>query len=215
MLLGGLAVALTVFHCTSNLEPYSPGVIIIISISNSTIRYTILLLPTLIQALPLINSAHGTYIHMINLKLNAIDSIWYSILWHQMGRSNNCSDMYNMHLIILLNSLDECINTSRPTMQCLYWVSNTTVHSWAGGCNIHFWVFLHHSEKSILFFHLPGALENGGSELVESSWSKIQEKKKVQLGRHYWGHILYTGPRWYKILAWSLGWHWDILPCNC
>jgi len=52
-LLGVWATSLRRFRCISNLEPYSPRVIIITSISNSTVPLTLFLLHTLIQALPL------------------------------------------------------------------------------------------------------------------------------------------------------------------
>jgi len=44
-LLGVLAASPSVFWCTSNLEPYSPGAIIIMFISNSTIQLTIFCTP--------------------------------------------------------------------------------------------------------------------------------------------------------------------------
>jgi len=44
-LLGVLAASLRVFRCTSKLEPYSLGVIIIMFISNSTIQLTIFCTP--------------------------------------------------------------------------------------------------------------------------------------------------------------------------
>ena len=46
-LLGVLAASPRVFRCTSNMEPYSPGVIIILFISNSTIQLTIFCTPWL------------------------------------------------------------------------------------------------------------------------------------------------------------------------
>jgi len=50
-LLGVLAESQRLFRCILNLEPYSPGVIIKMFISNSTIQLSIFLLHTLIQAL--------------------------------------------------------------------------------------------------------------------------------------------------------------------
>jgi hypothetical protein len=50
--------------------------------------------------------------------------------------------------------------------------------------------------------------------LVEFSWSIIQQKMELCLGRCYWVHCLYIGPRCHEIQAWSLGSHRYILPCN-
>jgi len=64
--------------------------------------------------------------------------------------------------------------------------------------------------RSIMLSRLAGTSEIGGSELVESSWSIIQEKKEFVLGRCYRGHSLHfacTGPRCDELPAWSLGWH--------
>jgi len=66
----------------------------------------------------------------------------------------------------------------------------------------------------ILIFRRADAPEIGGSDSVESSWSIIQKKKELSLGRCYWGYCLYIGPRCYEIQAWSLGWHLYILPYN-
>jgi len=70
---------------------------------------------------------------------------------------------------------------------------------------------------SIMHSRLPGSPEIGGSDSVESSWSIIQERKELILGRCYQGHSLhfaYTGPSCYELEAWSLDWHWYILCCN-
>ena len=72
-------------------------------------------------------------------------------------------------------------------------------------------------KRSILLCRRAGAPEIGGSDWVESSWSIIQEKREFVLRRCYRSHSLhfaYTGPRCYELQAWSLGWHWYILPCN-
>jgi len=72
-------------------------------------------------------------------------------------------------------------------------------------------------KRSILICRLTGTPEIGGSDSGESSWCIIQEKKELILGRCYRRHSLhfaYTGPRCYDLQAWSLCWHWYILPCN-
>jgi len=73
---------------------------------------------------------------MLDWKPWAIESMWCSIVQHYICQSNNCSNMYNVPLITLFDIPDDCINTSRPTMQLLYLVGNTTGYCWAGGCII-------------------------------------------------------------------------------
>ena len=73
------------------------------------------------------------------------------------------------------------------------------------------------SKRLIVHCRLAGTPEIGGSDLVESSWSIIQELKDFVLRRCYRGHSLhfgYTAPRCYELQAWSLGWNCYILPCN-
>jgi hypothetical protein len=60
-------------------------------------------------------------------------------------------------------------------------------------------------KRLIMLSWLADATEIGGSDSVESSWSIVQEKKELVLGRCYQGHSLhfeYTGPRCYEIQAW-------------
>jgi len=57
--------------------------------------------------------------------------------------SSNVSDSYTMHVIILLDNLDAPSTQSAQQCWSLYFVGLTTSYSWAWGCNIHCWVFLH------------------------------------------------------------------------
>ena len=53
---------------------------------------------------------------MIIDKPYAIDAARRSILLHQLRRSNNCSNRYNMYHIRLFDNPDEPVNTISPTM---------------------------------------------------------------------------------------------------
>jgi hypothetical protein len=53
-----------------------------------------------------------------------------------------------------------------------------------------------------MFSQLASTPEIGGSDLVESSRSILQEYKQFDLDRYYQGHslyIAYTGPRCYEL----------------
>ena len=69
-------------------------------------------------------------------------------------------------------------------------------------------------KPSISFFLQAGSPEIGTSDSVESSWTIIQKQKEHGLGRCYRGLSPYIGRRCDEIPAWSVSWHWYILPCN-
>jgi len=117
--------------------------------------------------------------------------------------------------------LSVCLTTQmNPSTQLaqpwglLYFVGITTAYSWASGSNIHSSVFLHLREKVAIVFpagrrSLNRMIEFGGVQLMYNTGKEGTSPWKV-----YRGHFPYIGPRFYKIQAWSLGWHWYILPCN-
>ena len=123
-------------------------------------------------------------------------------------------------ICILFVCLTTRMNPSTESAQpwrSLYFVGITTTYSWALGRNTHCWVILHLLEMVDIAFPAGRRSWNWRICSVESSWSIIQENKEFDLGRCYRGHSLhfaYTGPRCYELQAWSLGWHWYILPCN-
>jgi len=106
--------------------------------------------------------------------------------------------------------------STRSAQLCrsLYYVRITSTYSWAWGCNIHWGVFVHLIEKFDIIFPAGRCSWKCRIWLGEIKKSWIQEKKDHGVGWCYRGHCPYIGPRCYEILAWSLGWHWYILPCN-
>jgi len=53
---------------------------------------------------------------MVIYKRYAIDSIWCSILSHQLCRPNSFSIRHNQHLLSLFDNLNESVNTISPTI---------------------------------------------------------------------------------------------------
>jgi len=89
---------------------------------------------------------------MTMYKPYAIDSIWWSILSHQVCRSNNCSNRYNLHHISLFGNPDEPINTISQPCRLLYFDWITTAYSWGWGHYFHWWDFLQCWEKVAIMF---------------------------------------------------------------
>jgi len=89
---------------------------------------------------------------MIIYKPYAVDSIWCSILSHQM-----CPTTISLTgtICILSVCLTTRINPSTQSAQpcgSLYFVGITTAYSWTWGRNIHCWDFLHRLEKVDMVF---------------------------------------------------------------
>jgi len=123
-------------------------------------------------------------------------------------------------ICILFGCLITRMNLSTQSTQpwrSLYLVGITTAYSWAWGRNTHHWVVWHLLEKVNNAFPAGRRSRNWrmwfGGVLLKYNTGK----EEFVLGRCYQGHSLhfvYIGPRCYELQAWSLGWHWYILPCN-
>jgi len=120
-------------------------------------------------------------------------------------------------LFVYLTTRMNPLTQSDQPWRSLYFVGITTTYSWAWGHNSHCWVFLHLLVKDNNAYPAGRCSWNWRIWVVEFSWSMIQGMKKFILGRCYRDyslHFAYTGPRCYELQAWSLSWHWYILPCN-
>jgi len=213
--LGVLAVSPRLFRCTLNLEAYSPEVIFIMFKSNSTIRVTIFLLHTLIQACKF-NIQSSRYLNPqdylqgirywfhemqhclapnvpVQQLLRQVQYAFYHSVW-QPGWTHQHNQPNHADLCTLLESPPHIV-----VLQDVISIDQSSCTS---------------KKRSVAFFWRADGPEVGGSDSVEFSWCIIHEKMEHSLGRCYWGQFPYIGPRWYEIQAWSLGWHWYILPCN-
>jgi len=214
-LLGVLAASARVCRCTSNLEPYSTWVIIIMFIFNSTIQLTMFCTPWFrhcnfkTQSSRYLNP--HDYLQAIRYRfymmqhyslapdvqvqqlLRQVQYASYQSVW-QPGWTRQHNQPNHADLCTLLESPRHNLEVE-------------DVISIVESCCSSQW-------RSIKFFRRAGLREIGGSDSVESSWKILQEQKELSLGRCYQCHCPYNGSRCYEIQAWSLGWLWYILPCN-
>ena len=213
--LGILATSSRVLQQTSNLEPYSRDVIIIIFMLTSTIPLTIFCTSWFrhcnfnthpsrylnphdyFQAIHCQLDLMQHYAFARNVQVQHLlqqvqyasdQSVWHFRWTHQhnqYNQANHCTLLESPPHILELEDVISIVGSS-----C------TSQRRW------------------ILIFRWADASEIGGCALVECSKSIIQEKEELGLGRCYRGHCPYIGPRWNEIQIWSLGWHPYILPCN-